>query len=124
MYQDRTNDLDPRVNKVLNEGPKILKAIKSTNDILRGFYDIKNAKHIDCLHVGVRPILTFENTASAVMEWIDPDEHPKDWDYSKKFKETLTNLNESVLDAYITFLECEREALIKRWNSMAKSLKK
>ena len=123
MYQDRSSDLDPRVSNVLNDGPKVLNALEETNDMLRSFYDIKHAKYVDCFHVGVRSKYTFETDPRDKMEWIDPNEYPEEWDYSKEYKKSLSKLNESVLDAYITFLEAEREALIQRWNGMARELK-
>ncbi len=124
MYQDRQEDLDPKVTTVLNEGPRILEALESTNEMLKAYYDIKEEKSVDCIHVGVRNKLYFENYASASMQWINPNGHPSDWDYGTEYKESLRALNNSVLDAYITFLECERESLIRRWNGLAKELKK
>lgn len=117
MYQDRSEDLDPRVNKVLNEGPKILETLEFITNILPELYRLKEKKDGFYLE-GIK----FNHRYQRESE-IDPNNLPKNWDYTKEFKESLTNLNESVLDAYITFLECEREALIKRWNKMAKDLK-
>ena len=118
MYQDRSEDLDPRVSNVLNDGPKISEALEKINKGLENLYKIKED---GVSEVGIR--YNPDPYRNRTYRFIDPDEHPEDWDYSKEYKESLQKLNEVVLDAYIVFLECEREALIKRWNDMAKDLK-
>ena len=113
MYQGRREDLDPRVDKVLEEGPKIDKAMEDVEDALKELYHLKG-KTIN----SVAFYTQFHSNVTATLYYL-----PIDWDYTKEHQESLNKLNESVLDAYITFLECEREALIKRWNDMAKDLK-
>lgn len=127
MYQDRSNDLDPRVSNVLNEAPKILKALEVTQDMLEKFYVIKNNDRDVIVRLGH---FSEPDDYNRVFEELNPDEYGnkfyfygENWDYSKEYKESLLKLNESCLEAYITFLEAEREALIKRWNGMAKEIK-
>jgi hypothetical protein len=113
MYQGRREDLDPRVDKVLEEGPNIDKAMEDVEDALKEIYKLRE-KTITSVnfHSG------FHKHYTATLYHLS-----RDWDYTKEFKESLDKLNQAVLDAYITFLECEREELIKRWNDMAKELK-
>ena len=113
MYQGRRDDFDPRVDKVLDEGPKIDKAMADIEGALRELYNIKG-KTINQVDF----CTTFQPNVTATLYYL-----PKDWDYTKEHKESLEKLNQVCLDAYITFLECEREDLIKRWNNMAKELK-
>lgn len=114
MYTDRSNDLDSRVSNVLDEAPKILSAIEKINDCLKDYYNLK--EQTSPLLCGFKRTQTFFN-------YIDDYYLEEGWDYTKEFLESLQNLNESVLNAYIVFLEAERETLIKRWNEMAKELK-
>ncbi len=114
MYQDRQEDMDPKVTTVLNEGPKILETLEGVNGALMELYHLKGLKstiHIDFSCQG------FSRKTSTLYYL------PKNWDYTKEYKESLSALNETILDAHITFLECERESLIRRWNGLAKELK-
>jgi len=111
MFQSRLEDLDPRVTEVMDEGPRIKDALESIEDDLMKFYQIKAA--------GV-DIVRFFISGSPTDHYIYKGAFPEDWDYTKEMVESLNKLNESVLDAYITFLECEREALITRWNNLLK----
>ena len=116
MYQSRSEDLDPRVNNVLNEGPKIMRALEYMQQTLKNLEYIK--EHSDLATVRFRPSYTTRDS------FVVSDQLEEQWDYTKEYEESLNKLNESVLDAYITFLEAERETLIRRWNNMAKDLKK
>jgi len=128
MYQNRNEDLDPRVSNVLNDGPKISMAFDSVQNRLQNLHEIKENKNRR-LNVNIGNPYEYNsqghappaNTQTFTGELCY--DLPKDWEYHKEYKETVDNMNKSVLDAYITLLECEREALIKRWNDMAKELK-
>ena len=113
MYQGRREDFDPRVDKVLDEGPKIDKAMADVEHTLRELYKLQG-RTIKCVDFHS----SFNSDVTATLYYL-----PANWDYTKEFEESLDKLNMVVLDAYIVFLECEREDLIKRWNDMAKDLK-
>ena len=114
MYQDRSEDLDTRVSKVLDEGPKITKALEQVNGALQEMYKLKEERNIHCVDFSSDKY----RNITATLYYL-----PEGWDYTKEHEESLEKLNQVCLDAYIVFLECEREDLIKRWNAMAKDLK-
>ena len=113
MYQDRNEDLDPRVTEIMQEGPRIKDALENIEGDLKKFYALKEE--------GVDTVRFFRSE-SQTHYYIYDGAFPSEWDYTKEMVESLQKLNEVVLDAYITFLECEREGLIQRWNNMAKKL--
>jgi len=114
MYQDRSEDLSPvvtyrhkrilwisewmeEINKMLEYLYKFQETHKKRADrsVSVQFWDGNNSVHFD-------------------FNLFSPDKH----EFRKESHQVMCDVNKSMLAGYITFLEAEREGLIREWNRL------
>jgi len=118
MYTSKEEKLSPTVNYRHTRILRISVLLSRINEKLRRLYEWKeDYKKSPENFVGV----SFEilhDKVNFTHSGFSLHKLEKDDDINREFMETMQKLNWSMLSSYITFLEIERESLIKEFNRL------